>query len=163
MYPDTPAGNAEPHLFTNDDLILHTEASTGQRFLNFMIDAVAVQYGLSFLTASLVLGAAYLLFPGVAEEDLLLEHTLSFVLISCFFNIVNITIYYTFCEKVFGGRTLGKLITGTKAVRTDGSPLSLRNALLRSLSRMVPFEPFSGFGDHPWHDTWTDTMVIRNR
>ena len=77
--------------------------------------------------------------------------------------IFNYIIYYTLCEKLFRGQTIGKLITGTRAIRTDGSDLTLRNAFLRTLSRLVPFEPFSTFGGRPWHDTWTDTMVVKTR
>jgi len=66
------------------------------------------------------------------------------------------------CEKAFKGRTLGKVISGTRAIRNDGGELTLKDALLRSLSRLVPFEVFSGFGT-PWHDSWTNTQVIKAR
>jgi len=78
-------------------------------------------------------------------------------------SIVNFLIYYTICEKAFKGKTLGKLITGTKAIRDDGKELSFKNALLRSLSRIVPFEPFSAFGGYPWHDSCTGTMGIKSK
>ena len=74
--------------------------------------------------------------------------------------IVNYLVYYTLCEKLFRGQTLGKLITGTKSLRTDGEELTFKDALLRSLCRLVPFEVFSGFGV-PWHDSWTNTMVVK--
>jgi uncharacterized RDD family membrane protein YckC len=38
--------------------------------------------------------------------------------------IVNYLVYYTLCEKLFRGQTLGKLITGTRAIRTDGEKLT---------------------------------------
>ena len=66
-------------------------------------------------------------------------------------------------EKLFKGYTVGKLITGTRAIREDGKELTFKNAILRSLSRMVPFEPFSAFGGSPWHDRWTKTRVIKSR
>lgn len=69
---------------------------------------------------------------------------------------------YAIFEGATKGRTLGKLITGTKAVREDGTPITWSDAFLRSLCRIVPFEPFSGFGT-PWHDRWTNTMVIKVR
>ena len=77
--------------------------------------------------------------------------------------ILNYLFYYTLCEKLFRGYTLGKLITGTRAVKENGQELSFTDAILRSLSRMVPFEAFSAFGGHPWHDRWTKTMVIKSR
>jgi hypothetical protein len=51
------------------------------------------------------------------------------------------------------------MITGTKAVNHDGSNISAKTAFLRTLCRLVPFEPFSAFGI-PWHDSWTHTHVI---
>jgi len=65
-------------------------------------------------------------------------------------------------EGLFKGKSLGKLITGTRAVNTDGTNISFKTALLRGLSRIVPFEPFSALGgpSHPWHDKWTNTYVI---
>jgi uncharacterized RDD family membrane protein YckC len=76
---------------------------------------------------------------------------------------LNYIVYYTLCEKLLKGYTLGKLITGTRAIRQDGGELTFRNALLRSLSRCVPFEVFSGFNTLTWHDSWTDTKVIKAR
>jgi hypothetical protein len=38
--------------------------------------------------------------------------------------------------------------------------MSAKTVLLRTLCRIVPFEPFSAFGGHPWHDKWTRTYVI---
>src|SRR5258706_8425847 len=77
--------------------------------------------------------------------------------------VFNYTIYYTICEKTFRGYTLGKLITGTRAIRDDGTELTFKDALLRSLSRLVPLELLSGFAFRPWHDSWTKTQVIRAR
>jgi uncharacterized RDD family membrane protein YckC len=65
-------------------------------------------------------------------------------------------------KKLFRGQTLGKLFTGTRAIRTDGEELTFKDALLRSLCRLIPFEVFSGFGV-PWHDSLTITMVVKKR
>jgi hypothetical protein len=40
--------------------------------------------------------------------------------------------------------------------------LTFKDALLRSLCRLIPFEVFSGFGV-PWHDSLTNTMVVKKR
>jgi uncharacterized RDD family membrane protein YckC len=65
-------------------------------------------------------------------------------------------------EAIFKGKSLGKLITGTRAVKEDGTLLTTKDALLRGLSRMVPFEAFSALGSpsYPWHDKWSKTFVI---
>ncbi|MBS1653790.1 MAG: RDD family protein [Bacteroidetes bacterium] len=86
----------------------------------------------------------------------------SMILLGYIIMIFNYIVYYTFCEKVFKGHTLGKLITGTRAIREDGEELTFKDAILRTLSRLVPFEPFTGFGT-PWHDSWTKTRVVKTR
>lgn len=65
-------------------------------------------------------------------------------------------------EAVSKGRSLGKLITGTKAINQDGSTISAGTAFLRGLSRAVPFNALSALGTppFPWHDKWTKTFVI---
>lgn len=70
---------------------------------------------------------------------------------------------YMFVNEYFmKGKSIGKFITGTRAVNQDGSQISVRTALMRSLIRMVPFEAFSALGtpSFPWHDKWTSTYVI---
>jgi uncharacterized RDD family membrane protein YckC len=95
-------------------------------------------------------------------ERMVTESTTEYWIFIIVVVLMNYIVYYTLCEKLFKGYTLGKLITGTKAVRLDGSALRFKDALLRSLRRMVPFEVFSGFGT-PWHDSWTNTTVIKAR
>ena len=137
-------------------------ATRVQRGLNFFIDNLLMRFGLSFLTGAGVGILLGLLFPeymlrlseGPESFDLLLFAYLIW--------IVNTLLYYTICEKGFKGYTLGKLITGTRAVRDDSNELTFKDAFLRSLCRLVPFEWLSGFG-YPWHDSWTKTMVIRSR
>jgi len=150
---------------THVDILSDTDigfeyATTGQRFLNFLIDNILMRVGVSYLTSMLVgviiaaiYSDGYYVGTGL-NAVLVLSVTLLF--------IFNYIFYYTICEKFFNGVTLGKLITGTKAVRTDGTALTLKDALLRSLSRIVPFEALSGFGT-PWHDSWTNTTVIKTR
>ena len=152
--------NTETPIPANDNLLSGVDvdfeyASTGQRFLNFLIDYLFIiiipAFILGFMIALMHRADVY------SQDDAStfgLGWNLAFILLY--------VAYYTFCEFLFKGRTLGKLITGTRAVRTDNQPLTFSNALLRSLSRLVPFEIFSGFGT-PWHDSWTGTMVIKAR
>ncbi len=70
-------------------------------------------------------------------------------------------VYYFFFEALFG-RTVGKMVTGTKVVMEDGSVPSFTAILKRTLWRCVPFEQFSFLGSpQGWHDTKSDTMVVR--
>ena len=73
-------------------------------------------------------------------------------------------LYYTALEGATGV-TLGKLLTGTRVVDEEGRKPTPRQALLLSVSRMVPFEMFSVLladDDDPrgWHDRWPRTRVV---
>ena len=156
----------EPASTLTDELnaeITYKYATTGQRFLNFLIDNVLMNYGLSYLTGTAAgfLIAAFL--PDYALKISSNSDNFDLFLLGYIIAIINYLIYYTICEKAFRGYTLGKLVTGTRAIRDDGGELKLKDALLRSLSRLVPFEVFSAFGGYPWHDSWTNTRVIKSR
>jgi uncharacterized RDD family membrane protein YckC len=72
-------------------------------------------------------------------------------------------LYYTFMESTLG-RSLGKLITGTKVINLEGKRPKPLTILGRSFARLVPFEPFSFFGnERGWHDRWSDTRVVDMR
>jgi uncharacterized RDD family membrane protein YckC len=150
-------------IFTEQELLNYQDASLGQRFLNYLIDSLVMQYGLGLLTGALVVQLLLAVAPDTAYALFGDENSGSFLISVYLISIVNYLIYYTFCEKVFKGYTLGKLITGTRAIRFDGGELTLKDAFLRTLSRCVPFEPISAFGTAPWHDRWTKTTVVKTR
>jgi uncharacterized RDD family membrane protein YckC len=72
------------------------------------------------------------------------------------------SIYMGLTEAIFKGKSLGKLITGTRAVNRDGTRISTNTAFLRGLCRAIPLSTLSALGliCYPWHDRWTDTIVI---
>jgi uncharacterized RDD family membrane protein YckC len=164
MYHDQTTALPSQDLFTEEDLYTYELASIGQRFLNFLIDAIIIQWGLAYATG-IVLGYVLVsFFPETAYAFFIEKSQSTVLLISYAIGIVNYLIYYSFCESIFNGVTLGKLITGTKAVCINGEKIRFKTALLRSLSRIVPFEPFSiWFGEGIWHDKWTNTMVVKKR
>ncbi len=153
----------EQHLFTEEDVFQFEEATGTQRFLNLLIDSLLIRYALAyaagFAIGSLLISISENLYLNVFFNE---NKTTTF-LINYLLGAIIYVIYYTFCEKVFKGHTLGKLITGTKAVKETGEQLTFKDALLRSLCRVVPFEVFSGFAPAPWHDKWTKTTVIKAR
>jgi uncharacterized RDD family membrane protein YckC len=161
MEENTQAEPQQPeNLF--DDHVRYVEASRGSRFFNFLIDNLFMNYALSYATGYLAGTILSKVAPefliSVAYDETSTEYYLFIFIVSYF----NYLFYYTICEKAFNGYTLGKAITGTKAIRIDGGSLTFRDAFLRSLSRIVPFEALSGFGK-PWHDSWTKTTVIKAR
>ncbi len=141
-------------------LLHYTRATRGERFINYVIDNLLMRFALSYLTGMVVGNIGVAIAPEFMSRLVYENSTFNLLLLSYIIAIFNYIIYYTLCEKLFKGQTLGKLITKTRAIRTDGEELTFKDALLRSLCRLVPFEPFSGFGDL-WHDTWTKTMVVK--
>lgn len=134
---------------------LYEDATVGQRFANFIIDIIVFY---------IVVAAVSVVVFAIAEAN--------GVYIAYFYEDTNIimdrllgtlflVILYTLVEGITKGRSVGKYITKTKVIREDGAPLSFRDFLMRSLSRAVPFEPFSAFGGYPWHDKWTNTRVVK--
>ena len=141
-------------------LFRFTQASRGERFMNYLIDNLLMRYALGYLSGMVVGGIGYAIAPEFMSDLLYGNNFMNSFLFFYAIAIFDYIIYYTLCEKLFKGQTLGKLITKTRALRTDGEELTFKDALLRSVIRIIPIEPFSGFGD-PWHDTWTNTMVVK--
>ncbi len=149
-----------------NSVIQYEPASQGQRFLNWLIDILFMRFALSQATGYLFAYLMLAIAPDFLAElayEIDGERTWRFWVASLVLGYINYLIYYTICEKAFKGYTLGKLITGTRAIRDDGQELTFKDAILRTLSRMVPFEVLSGFGNRPWHDSWTNTSVVKVR
>lgn len=156
-----PSATEHHDLFREGEFIEYNEATNTQRFFNYVIDMLFMRFALSWLTG-------YLLVTFLMEVSPETAYTLfrdnAYFVAAYLIAILNHLIYYTFCEKAFRGYTLGKLVTGTRAIREDGEELTVKDAFLRSLSRLVPFEAFSiWFGNGIWHDAWTNTRVVQSR
>ncbi|MEO9021121.1 MAG: RDD family protein [Ginsengibacter sp.] len=145
-----------------DPFFEYTKATQGQRFLNFLIDNVIMRLTLNYSMGFVIGKILWVIAPDFMFYLVRGSNTIGLYLFSFMIVIASYLVYYTLCEKVFRGRTAGKFITGTRAVRWNGEELSFRDALMRSLCRFIPFELLSGFGE-PWHDSITHTMVIKAR
>ena len=148
---DTPS----THLLTDIETTHIVQAGTGKRFANYIIDVIVFYIVVFFLGMVVaVIDPSLLLWMEATDAGTnLLSSLISLLLYGI---IMGIT------EAITGGRSLGKLITGTRAVNADGSPVSMQTAFWRGLCRAVPFEAFSALGapSYPWHDKWTNTYVI---
>lgn len=150
----------QPQQAINNDMLINLDehivrAETGKRFLNYIID-LALFY-------VLIVGLGILLvivFPSSAGW--MAEASSGFGIIDRLLTILFYGVYMFLIEALFKGKSLGKLITRTRAVNTDGSNISVSTALARGFSRAVPFCVFSAFGTpcNPWQDKWTDTIVM---
>ena len=143
---------------TTDFLTLEAElvrATTGQRFANYLIDVIL------FYAIFFAVGMAIAIVSPSTLENLDTEST-GFNLLDRLISLIFYALYMGLVEGIFKGKSLGKLITGTRAVNMDGSKISFATAFARGCSRAVPFCVFSAFGTpcNPWQDRWTNTMVI---
>ena len=136
-------------------------ASQNRRFLNYIIDTIVVQVGST--VAGGILGASAVAASGGAgltpNEAAELQFKAFFLGLGLFIG------YYILMEAAFG-LTIGKLLTGTKIIRDDGSSAGFGQVVGRSFARMIPFEPLSFlFGDKTtgWHDSLTGTRVVMTR
>jgi uncharacterized RDD family membrane protein YckC len=126
-------------------------ASRGRRFGNLIIDYVG------FTMLSFFFGFILALLDQAESLDGVNSYLVG---------ILVIFMYYVPMEALFGF-TLGKLITRTRVVMADGSPPTFGAVLIRTLCRLIPFEPFSflGGGESPvgWHDSLSKTRVVHVR
>jgi uncharacterized RDD family membrane protein YckC len=130
----------------------YCRATTGKRFANYLIDSV-VFYVIMF-------GIAIVL--GIVKPELLNSFDgLSGRLISIL--LYGIVMFMT--EAMSNGRSIGKLITGTRAVNPDGSDITFQKAFIRNIVRAIPFNALSALGNPcaPWHDLWSGTIVVEEK
>jgi uncharacterized RDD family membrane protein YckC len=149
--------NTENHLFSDGEY-QPVKAKAGKRFANYLIDVVGF-YVLLFV-AGIVIGLVNpSALPSVNEESGNFNLAQSLLFVFIFIS------YMSGMEAIFKGKTLGKLMTGTRAVNEDGTNISAKTAFLRGLCRAVPFEAFSALGNpsYPWHDKWSKSYVIDER
>jgi uncharacterized RDD family membrane protein YckC len=135
-----------------------TQANGWRRFFNWVIDRAAIYIVWRYLLFRV--NVAILTEIYRYSESRTVLYIFAYLMYVAFFILVQSSL-----ETLMNGKTLGKLITGTRAVNQDGTPVTGRTAFLRGLSRLVPFEPFSALGApcFPWHDRWTNTYVINER
>jgi uncharacterized RDD family membrane protein YckC len=144
--------NSDSQIFSEVEHL--TRASQGKRFWNYLIDYLSFMafiYVLSMILATI--SVDYVRF---------ITHSRITVLADRIISLIFYAIYMSLVEAIFKGKSLGKLITGTRAVTTSGDRITTATAFKRGFSRAVPFCAFSALGDpcDPWQDRWTDTMVI---
>lgn len=134
------------------------DAGKWRRLFNWMLDYVAILLVVfvSTIFAFLVGGEGALAWiegMGFWQEQLL--------------GIAALMAYYIVMEGLFG-LTIGKWLTGTRVVDEGGGPPTWRQAVLRSLARLIPFEPFSLLFSEDgvargWHDRLPRTRVVMRK
>jgi uncharacterized RDD family membrane protein YckC len=128
-------------------------ASTGQRFINYIIDVITFYFIFFSFSFVLVIVAA------LAGNQTLMDGLkgpwptlVAFV----------VMLSYYFIMESMTGRTMGKIVTRTRVVMEDGSKLTTTAAFQRTLSRIIPYDAFSFLGGGSgWHDRLAKTRVVK--
>ena len=130
-----------------------TQANSGKRLANYLIDLISF-YVFMYLFSYVLVNVSYDLAVMIYGDNYdILGRLIVLLLYGMYMGLI---------EAVFKGRSFGKLITGTIAINEDGSRISGQTALLRGLSRAVPFNALSALGSrcYPWHDKWSKTYGV---
>jgi len=82
-----------------------------------------------------------------------------------FYNLIHLIVfvaYYAISEFYFQ-KTIGKYATGSVVIDINGNKPDQKTIFLRSISRLIPFEPLSCIGlfSRGWHDILTQTYVVK--
>lgn len=125
--------------------------SPGDRFIHHLIDIVAF-YGIIFLV---IVSINLIALQFNIDPDTVSEHP--FMAIAP--TLIFLLLYFTF--ELFFQQTPGKMIMKSYVIKEDGSAPSAKTLLIRTFSRIVPFEPFSCLNERGWHDTWSKTYVVK--
>jgi len=130
-------------------------ASRWQRFANLIVDTVGYVF-LTFVVIVLIGVVNFEFAEAVASEDGDAAEATYIVY------VLSRMAYYFGFEALFGW-TPAKLLTRTRVVKADGSPLTWPRAIVRTLLRFVPFEmvTFLGHFSAGLHDQASGTRVVR--
>jgi uncharacterized RDD family membrane protein YckC len=128
------------------------------RLANYFIDEVVA---LGVLVKVFRFAVAYIIDGKNYNNNILFHQDWEGLMAGLKLAIVLTFLYYTLFEVATKGRTIGKILTGTTAITQDGTPFTFKHALLRTLCRFIPFEIISGFFYMPWHDSITNTVVVK--
>ena len=128
-------------------------AERWRRFVNLLVD----YFG--FVALAFVVGMVIGVVGGMTAVNAM-QH----VGVQYLFGFTIMLVYLVPLELYFG-RTLGKLVTGTRVVNESGEAPTFSQVFWRSMCRFIPFEAFSFFTSDArgWHDSIPKTYVVKVR
>ena len=133
------------------------KATQGTRLANYLIAAVVFYILIFFLGVFLGILSAI----GIEAPLRFFMYLDEIPAFDYLFSSILYFIYIFSIEYLTKGRSIGKFITKTRVVSIDGTVPTQKDFLIRSLSRLVPFEAISFLiGNDGWHDSWSDTRVV---
>lgn len=138
----------------NSDIINVTETPKIDRFIHLFFDTI-IMFFLIFGIFELMV--SYYRYQTNRIPDWLINR----FVITIFFLIIRFT-YYTFFERIFGA-TPGKFLTNSRVITLKSEILDTVNIFERTFYRHIPFEAFSFFGKKGWHDSFSETYVVKEK
>jgi len=140
-----------------DPIVMPSVASKTRRLANYILDMIIFRL--------LLIPTWYLIGYFTASIGILNANTVVWLtkpIVEWLLGIVSFFFYYFAFETIWQ-RTPAKLITGTKVFHLHGTKPTAKTIAVRTLIRLVPFEPFSFLGKDAkgWHDIWSQTFVAR--
>ncbi|AQX06940.1 RDD family protein [Elizabethkingia meningoseptica] len=143
----------------NYTIVDRSLATKWTRFFNHLIDLSAFYILILFI--GLIIGIWHSLTNSELAYSLIQAMNNVNGLVDRVFTMILYAVFLFLQEWIFKGRSIGKFITGTKAVNETNKPLNTIDLLKRNLTRAVPFEAFSFLGNLGLHDKWSDTRVVK--
>lgn len=131
------------------------ETSKLERFSHFIIDNVIVSFLLNIYSNTFLqysIPNEFHFAPKMQED--------SYDVLIAFFVIRFI--YYIFFEKTFGS-TPAKFITGSRVTDSSYRIPGIGIIFKRTFARLIPFEAFSFFGKKGWHDSLSNTYIVKEK
>lgn len=127
----------------------------GPRFVHFIVDCIFFQ--ILLLTIQYIID---LISTFVAFNDTI---SITIAFIGAIVTLILYPLMYAVCEHLWQ-KSPGKFLTKTVVINEYADKPDFKTLLLRSFARIVPFEPFSCWGDtysRGWHDKWSNTWVVK--
>ncbi|PIF47355.1 putative RDD family membrane protein YckC [Chryseobacterium sp. 52] len=132
-------------------IVDRNRASKGTRFANYLIDLVSF-YIIFFVVNTLLMIISPAYRGWIANAHDLIQRLLG---------IISYIIFCFLMETATGGRSIGKFITGTKVIMTDGQKPSVGDYFLRNIIRaVILIDQLSFLSENGFHDSWSSTRVV---
>ncbi len=136
-----------------------TDTGKWQRFVHWIIDLLII----ALIIIPIIINAGY----WISKNNLLTEGSgvefffrsrwsLYLIILIAFF------IYFPVSEILFGA-TPGKFLTESRVVNSKAKSPDSSTIFLRTLCRNIPFNAFSFLGKRGWHDSLSETYVVKEK
>ncbi len=138
----------------NSESVIITETPKTDRFLHLFFDTVIIVF---IMFSMLDLVVSYYRFQSVKIQEWLGNRYLLIIILA----IIRF-IYYPFFEKIFGA-TPGKFLTDSRIINAKSEIPDTVTIFQRTLFRHIPFDAFSFFGSRGWHDSFSETYIVKEK